>query len=335
MGNPGASRTRLRDRVRRAADPVLVGCTAVMIAFSIAASVAANRQPRPPPASDPIEVPPGDGASESLRDVPVFSADPPLAGPMPIGTAMERTVRRTLVDTFGSRRGRALARIAASSDAEVDEIDTVDVEQIPYPFRYPPIDRVLEGAHVDPGTGSDAAALLILAAAGDGGSDSVDNDFPNGAKVAFAILDRARADGDCVPQLNLAFLLSADRNPRDDDVAREYGVAARVCARDPTPLWLLGQFQSQRAFAYDNNDRPGQQLDRAERLRRPFATFKRLRRAWPRSPLGWAGEADAELRLAYQIDRREPFGARRHFRRALALYRAARRLDAGSRVGGR
>ncbi len=306
---------------------MLAGCLALLVGFPIVASLTASRLPRPPAPVAAITVPDGGGARVSLRDVPAFSAEPDLAAPLASDAAMTDAVRSALADAFGMQRARALMRIAREYDPNLHAVDSAGVEDIPYPFRYPPIERVLAGTDVDPRTANDLAALLILATARQGGSDNVLSDFPYAGAIAFAILDRARAHGDCLPQLNLAFVLSADRNPRDDDVVREYEAAARACRGDPTPLWLLGQFQSERAFAYENNDRPGQQLDRAERLRRPFATFRRMQRTWPRSSLGWAGEADAELRLAYQTDPREPFGARQRFRRALALYRAARRVD--------
>ncbi|HET9736964.1 MAG TPA: hypothetical protein VFP78_02500 [Solirubrobacteraceae bacterium] len=327
MADPGVTQVRPRDRLRRAWDPALAACVALLVAFPVVASVTADELPRPPGPATAIEMPEGGGARASLRDVPVFSAEPDLTAELAGADAMGDAVQQGLTDALGAQRGGALLRIARDSGVDVLAVDSIAVEDTPYPFRYPPIDRVLAGADVDRQAASDVGALLVLAAAQEEGADTPFGNFPNAARVAFALLDRARAGGDCGPQLNLAFVLSADRNPRDDDVAREYEAAARACGGDPTPLWLLGQFQSQRAFAYDDDDRAGQQLERADRLRRPFATFRRMQRAWPRSSLGWAGEADAELRLAYQTDPRQPFGARRRFRRALALYRTARGLD--------
>jgi hypothetical protein len=174
---------------------------------------------------------------------------------------------------------------------------------------------------------NDLAALLILANA------NFRDDFPNAASVAFDLLDRARQSDACVPQLNLAFLLSTDSNPRDDDTVKEFERAAQDCPNDPTPLWLLGQFQSGRASA---SAFVGQQLDLGARQARPIPTFQRLEQEFPGSPLGWSGEADALVRTAYEADVLQPFTARTDFRRAKALYQRARQLDgndAGLAVG--
>ena len=135
--------------------------------------------------------------------------------------------------------------------------------------------------------------------------------LPTAAPLAFAILDRARAGGDCLPQLNLAFLLSTHERPLDAETAAEFGKAARSCPDDPTPLWLLGQFQSQRASSQSMWRIPtcGR---RRRRSCRCSATF-RLERRFPGSAAGWSGEADAELRAAYQLVERQPFSARSRF----------------------
>ncbi len=75
------------------------------------------------------------------------------------------------------------------------------------------------------------------------------DEFPTAAPLGYAILDRARSGGACLPQLNLAFLLSTHKRPRDDATATEFRKAERTCPDDPTPLWLLGEFQSQRAIS--------------------------------------------------------------------------------------
>ena len=168
---------------------------------------------------------------------------------------------------------------------------------------------------------SDLGALLVLAAVRFG------DKLPTAAQLAFAILDRARAGGACLPQLNLAFLLSTHARPRDKATATELLRAERSCPGDPTPLWLLGQFQSQRTllFLLGNELGPAPPVD--DQLRPVLATFHRLERLLPGSSAGWAGEADAELRAAYQLEGHQPFAARAHFRHALALYRRAGRLD--------
>ncbi len=321
------SRARPRGRVRRAADPVLVGCFVLLLAFPVLATLAANNQPRPPRAAAAIEVPQGAGASLKPRVLPAFTTEPDLTAALASTPAMQAAVAERLTAAFGPGRGAALLRLAQTADVNLDASNSIDAAQVSYPFRYPRIDRVLAGAQFDPAAANNAAALLILATAREGGWETISGDFQHAAKVAFAILDRARAGGDCLPQLNLAFLLSTDANSRDADVAREAEAAARDCPGDPTPLWLLGEYQSQRVEAYSFNKSTGGMVEVPDPLRRPLATFARLQRRWPRSALGWAGAGDTELRLAYQLDARAPFGAREHFTRALALYRAARSVD--------
>ena len=314
-------------RVRHRPDPLLLVCLALLFGFPVAAWLAADAQPIAPSQSQRVSVPQGPGADVKLRDLPAFDTEPDLAAAFASRSGMRRAVSKALNDAFDPFTAEELLRIARTTDFEFFAGEPINADEITYPFRYSRIDPLLEGLDLDPVKAGDAAALLIIAAAQGGGEDVFEGDFPQAPQVAFAILDRARAGGDCLPQLNLALLLSTDTNPRDDDVALEYGKAAKSCPGDPTPLWLLGQFQSQRALLLNDDDRPGQSVKETDRMRRPFATFQRMQGAWPRSSLGWAGEADAELRLAYQMRGERPFGSRQHFRRALELYRAAQRID--------
>jgi tetratricopeptide (TPR) repeat protein len=193
------------------------------------------------------------------------------------------------------------------------------------PFLPPPPDRVLDSALSAPldesttAAANDLGALLVLAAA------RFPNRLPNAAPLALAVLTRARAGDACLPQLNLAFLLSTNTVPLDAETERAFREAERRCPDDPTPLWLLGQFQSQRALLDPHEAAPSVASD--EQLRRPFSTFTRLQRRFPRSSAGWAGAADAHLRIAYQLRASQQFTRRSQYRRALALYRRARALD--------
>ena len=56
-------------------------------------------------------------------------------------------------------------------------------------------------------------------------------EFPTAAPLAYSILDRARSGGACLPQLNLAFLLSTHERPRDDATAAEFRKAERELPR--------------------------------------------------------------------------------------------------------
>jgi tetratricopeptide (TPR) repeat protein len=309
-----------------------------LAAFPIAATISACGLPRAP-GSAAVGLPPLQRVPTApLRDVPVFT---------PGGTA-ERAVRegRVLTDQAAMRRAldtgeRSLLGPAATRrlDPLIERIDSVVddrvivADRIHYPFRLKPqLAGLLDGAlprrltPLQRRRANDLAGLLILAA-GRFHEPSGAEALWNAAPVAFALLERARPGGGCRPQLNLGFLLSTDSNPRDDDTRTELRRAARACPGDPTPLWLLGEFQSHRAFLADSLNRAGTNIPRADRLRRPFDTFRELERAFPGSPAGWSGQADAEMRLGYQQNAAQPFTARAHFQRALALYRRALALD--------
>src|SRR5439155_11317821 len=130
---------------------------------------------------------------------------------------------------------------------ESESPQEVSEPRIQYPFHYPPLDRFLD--RVLPATlgrrqaaaANDVAGLLILAAV------HFRRSFPNAAPTAYDLLNRTRAGDACIPQTNLAFLLSTDSNSRDDDTVTEFERAAADCPGDPTPLYLLAEYQSVRA----------------------------------------------------------------------------------------
>jgi tetratricopeptide (TPR) repeat protein len=186
-----------------------------------------------------------------------------------------------------------------------------------YPYVYPALEPLLDRAGLqDPAparvaAANDLGALLVLAAPR-GGDDS---DFPEAAAVAYALFDRARAGGACLPQLNLAFLLAADPNALE--VEPELRRAATRCRDDPTPLWLVAALRSADAASQEPTGR------------RPQPVFGELQRRFPGSPAGWAIEGDHELRLAYEEGARRPFSARHHFSRARDRYAHALALRPG------
>ena len=278
-------------------------------------------------------------AGDPLRSLPVFIKDGTAENAVTGGgllndrTAIGNALDEQSIAVFGSRGDGGPAALVVDQNNRVNQSVDIEVEKIPYPFHFAVVDAVLDRTF---GSGSlssdqvgpvnDLAGLLVLANA------SFPDAFPNGASVAFALYDRARESDQCEPQLNLAFLLSTDTNPRDDDTVTEFERAAKDCPNDPTPLWLLGEFQSGRA---SRNAFAGQQLDPSERERRPIATFQKLQQEFPGSALGWAGEADTLMRFGYEIDVAQPFTARKDFRRAKALYQRGFELDgdAGLAVG--
>jgi tetratricopeptide (TPR) repeat protein len=295
-------------------DPLLVACFAALIAFPLTAALAASRQPIAPEPMAAAATPPA-ASGPTVRDVPAFTPGGQVAGAVERGKlltdfgAMRGTLRSAMSEVFDPRE-----RAAFESQLEDDASGA------------PPPDRLLDSALSAPldepttAAANDLGALLVLAAA------RFPDQVPNAAPLGYAVLDRARAGNACLPQLNLAFLLSTNITPVDAETEKEFREAERRCPDDPTPLWLLGQFQSQRAVLDASSGFPPP-VAPAQQLRRTFATFDRLQRSFPRSSAGWSGAADAHLRLAYQLRDSQHFTLRSHYRRALTLYRRARALD--------
>jgi tetratricopeptide (TPR) repeat protein len=141
----------------------------------------------------------------------------------------------------------------------------------------------------------------------------------------------------CDVALNLAFVVATDISAADDVVTAEFDRALAACPQDPTALWLLGQVRVQQSYVVPGQTRPSLTPATEEVLARPIATFRQLQRTFPGSAAGWAGEADAELRLAEDATEAgiEPFTARHRFDRALTLYQRADQLsdDPGIDIG--
>jgi cellulose synthase operon protein C len=298
-----------------AVDALLVATLVAIVAFPLAARISASDAGiHPPKVADPGTVHSGRG--QPLRDVPRFTGDPPaekaLVDVHAMGAALDAEFRSLLGDA-----GPGLYLTVRNPQVSVVP-NISDTAKFAYPFRYPRIDPLLDrtlgtslsGARAD--DANDLADLLMLASA------RFPYVFPNAGPVAFSLLNRARAGGSCAAQLDLAFLVATDSSGRDDVTATEFGRAEKTCPGDPAPLYLLGQFQSQRTVTIDF---VGDRTPRAERIRRTFATFRELQRRFPASPAGWAGEGDAWLRLAYDVRGFAPFTARNRFEKALALYR--------------
>ena len=300
-------------------DPVVGACFVVLLGFPLAAAIVAGGQPVDPEAS--ASAPRSGKAGRPLQVLPAFSPGSALgqrveADGLPDD---ERRMRATLTaamrDLAGARRARAIMRLAGDASAITSEQRFGGAG---YPYRYPQLEPLLDAAlrgaprERRQDLANDVAALLVLAAA----SDHRDA-FSGAPAVAFALLHRARAGRACVPQRNLAFLVSTDPHADEEIVRDELRLAARLCPQDPTPAWMQGQYESRHGV--ETEGRPRQAA---------IATFRRLQREIPGSPLGWSGEADALLRLGYEHEEvLQPFTARTHFRRALKLYRRAQQLD--------
>ena len=286
-------RSKPAHRLRRFLDAVLLVAIAAILVFPILAKLAADRLPRDaPPALAPL---PADARPAELRDLPV-------------GLQPGRDLRVAATTLLGERRTMRLLELVRSGT-------TGDPVAGAYPYRYPKLERLLPD-ELDPERAADLAARLILLNAEATGRTGA-------ARAAYALLDDARQGGACAPALDLLLLVASDAQPVHGIVAREGERARRACPGDPTPGWLLGQYQSTQALP--EISATAGSLDPATGL----ATFHRLVRELPGSAAAWAGEADALVRLAASTPAEQPWVARHRYERALARYRRAARLSPG------
>ncbi len=315
-------------------------CVVVLLGFPLAAVLLASRQPVAPPAVGALPPSGKPQAAPPVRDLPSLGDGASGAKAAPVGAGAVRDAVDEAIDAIFSERqasklrrryldGKPIpaptgARGGTSSSAPSDvggatssSAPTGGSGPLSYPYRYAGLDTLLDAALPAAPRPAQAAAqsrlgaLLVLAEDADL--------YANGGQVAFAVLHRARAAGACDAQLNLAFLVAASASASDEDVERELRKADGACPRDPTALWLHGQWQSLASQGEDFG---------TATTERSLAAFARLRRTFPGSAAGWSGKADVLLRLAYiAADERKVFTAQNRFTRALALYRRARRLD--------
>jgi len=316
---PAAPRRRATRAV--ALDLAVIAGALALLAFPGLARLAAGRLPIEPRAAAlaPLEA---GGPGGMPRDLPAGRI-----GPVPSRPGDLLAAARALL---GPRAGAPVIELVGEDDYRdwiVEKAVGGTLGFAPYPYRYPALERLLPD-RLDARAATDLAARLMYLAAETEGHGI--ERYPNAAPVAFALLDRVREEGGCAAALDLLLLVAADDQPRDDVLPREAGRVARACPGDVTAGWVLGQFQSQRALLAStpliSHEGP---KDEPAAVRRPFATFQALQRRFPRSAAAWSGEADACLRLAYQLPADQPFRARRLYTRALALYRRAARLAPG------
>jgi cellulose synthase operon protein C len=308
----------------RRIDPLLTVCLAWLLLLPVLAALVAEGEPlrRGPPLLAPV----GPARHAAVRAVPVFAGARPPRAVLSSPVAMRRALFAAARTVLGPREGPLLVRLALQHGSlrALGPGGTPPTAETP--LRFPAAERVLRrrlagapGPQVIDAV-NDLGALLIDAATMREAGGSFGEAFPQAGEVAFVVLDWARARGACDPQLNLAFTLAAAKLPREPEAEAELRRAARDCPGDPTPLWLLGEYQSESTAAPS-----GGALGNLE-TQGPFATFSLLRERYPYSAAGWAGAGDAELRVAYQVVS-QPFTARAYFRRALDFYLAAQRVE--------
>lgn len=303
---------------------VLLGVVVVVL-LTPAAALIARAEPVAPALDVAARPLPADRSDSTLRDLPAGLPDD-------FAPAGVSSLRPIATPALGDAGARALDDILNSGrplqDTSVQDADG----SARYPYRYPAMTRLLDAAP-DHGSGPSAvrlgAALMVMAA-----DPASDENFVhlNAAAAAFAVLERARAGGDCAAQVNLLLLVASDAMPRDEPVYEEARRAEQACPADPTPVWLLGQYLSQRAVREILAD-PGSSI-RPDALRRADAASARLAQLFPGSVPALTGRADNNLRAGLRMIQAQPFTARQRLRTAAEDYLTARDLDPDAAVPG-
>jgi tetratricopeptide (TPR) repeat protein len=315
-----------RTVVRRAGDVVLGVLLLGLVGFAPLSRLVAEAQPVPPPpaaaeraVTADSDVPPARGAD--VRDLP---AGPPesleVTGPAGLRPLAEQAL--------GAPGTDELLRILRDDSFDGELVETA-VQDEPgsaaYPYLYPAMDRLLDSAPEGGRTAAGAALGAGLARL----TLLPEPERPgNAAAAAYAVLDRARAGGDCAAQLNLLLLVAADAQPRDGVVEQEAARARVACPDDPTPGWLEGQYLSQRA-GVDPHHAAGDSLP-ADISTRAAEVLADLVDDFPASAGAWSAYADDRLRFAQRVSDSQPFTARHAFEDALTAYRRADRLAGGT-----
>ena len=265
------------------------------------------------PAAEP---PPAPAANRSmplgLRSVPVYRADGVV--PQTFRDGAELPSQADLDEAMDKTANALGITQLPQIRAVLSEAYTKGLGQDRYhPFAYPRLDPLVADAlpadliRSRAAEINDLAVLLILQAAHR--REMADSTHDMAAAAGYAILNRVRETVDrCDVQLNLAFLVASDSVAWRIETRTEFERAADLCD-DPTPLWLLGQYQLARACSLCALS----EIQRQEQLDAASRTFARLARDYPGVPLGLAGEADVLIRRAEDAQRRRvaPFGSAR------------------------
>ncbi len=309
-------------------DVLAVAGVVALLAFPIAAL--ASVSPTSKVVDADIALPPlgaHPARGQPLRDLPVFTPDGTAARAITTGQLSDRAALKALIAqqtraVLGEPNGGALLKILAGcirqSCAPTNLASEPIVPKITYPFRFPSIERILDAAlGAGPLSPERAAAVNDLAGLLTLNTASSLYEYSNTDQIAFALYNHARGAGACAPQLNLAMMTASNPGSQAYDITvAQFHQADHDCAfaHDPTPLWMLGQYQSVAGHRDDS-----------------VKTFQQLQRRWPGSVLGWSGEADALTRDAHIRGTNAPFTARADSRRAVPLYLRARHVGASHR----
>jgi tetratricopeptide (TPR) repeat protein len=290
---------RRRGRSGRVVVWLVVAGALLVLGFSPASRLAADGLPRAPGNFAAAVTGPRHGNTTTIQAVPAG-----LPNNARIRTAAD--VFPYAVAALGEQDARALMALLNSKSYLSDTIAGAY-----YPYRYPPLDAVLNNAppasFASAATALGAALTVLAAQSSVGGLQATPID--NAGPAAYGVLNRARAAGGCVPQLDMLLLLTADQSTGNAILAQEEHRTEAACPHDPTPAWLVGQFQlSMLEFAASS------------------ATFSHLTAEYPHDAGVLTGLGDGYLRAGSYLRSSEPFTARQDFRSAIAAYNRASAL---------
>ncbi len=311
-----------------------------LVVFAPVARLMAARAPTSPVAPNALTRLPGVGADEAARS-PASPGVRSLPAGLPEGPAPRTAADlRPLAERALGASGAQVLDLLLSNRYTASLRETARGHRLgfaPAPYRYPVMEALLREA---PGHGNTpaavelGAALIVLAGRVDDSYYLTDaNHYSNAAPAAYAVLRAAEATGGCDVKLDLLLLVAADDQPRDVVVRQAAADASAACGDDPTPGWVLAQFQSQRAVEDPDDERPGDPVP-GDAQTRYEKTMAGMLDRFPGSADVWAAAGDAEVRSAAKVEDDQPFTARAHFRTAVAAYRRAAAL-ASTPVGRR
>ena len=293
----------------------------VVLGFSPLSRLAAHGLPRGPDSFAPVVTGSQHGSTTAVQAVPAGLPDDAR-----IRTAAD--VFPYAVAALGKADALALMALLNSGSLLAESL-VVHNNIAKYPYRYPPLDAVLDrapSASFASGATALGAALTVLAAQPQTSSSLQLADIAifNAASAAYGVLNRARAAGGCAPPLDLLLLLTADQSTSAGVLSQEEQRTDTACPHDPTPAWLVGQSQLRMGLLSESATIADPGVVAA--LRAAKATFSHLADEYPRDTGVLTGLGDSYLRAGTYLRSSEPFTARQDFRSAITEYNRASAL---------
>ncbi len=294
---------------------VIVGALLVL-GFSPLSRLAAHGLPRAPGSFAAVVTGSQHGNTTAVQAVPVG-----LPNSARIRTAAD--VFPYAVTALGKSDARALMALLNSDISLAGSLASLDTGDLMYPYRFPPLDAVLDrapSASFASGATALGAALIVLAA-----QPPTSSAIVNASPAAYGVLNRARAMGGCAPQLDLLLLLTANQSTSAGVLSQEEQRTETACPHDPTPAWLAGQSQL-RMEPVSESTTAVADPDAVAALHAANATFSHLAAEYPRDTGVLTGLGDSYLRAGTYLRSSEPFTARQDFGLAITEYNRAAAL---------